>query len=130
VFNVQYAKAVVGKSCRRLGEENIIVKIVLKVPLQMMRALKDNHSRDLCCTIINCSHHCYKLSIIWVCVVYSFTIEGDIDSITSNYPNLEAAFIKIRHIYVLHIVASLAPIELSKMPLHIINNMCGQSLCG
>jgi hypothetical protein len=130
VLNIRHTKAIVGKASRRLRKEYIAVEIVLKVPAQVVCSFENNHCKDFLCSVVDCSHCCYKLSIIWIGIVYSFAVEGDVDLITSNYPDLKAAFVEIRHVAVLHAVSSLAPIKLCKMSLYILYNMCGQSLCG
>lgn len=91
----------------------------------MICALEYNHRRHSPPTVVNYSRCCYKLLILWIGIIYSFAVKRDVDLIASNYSNLKAAFIEIRHIAVLHAIPSLALIKLCKMPLYILYNMCG-----
>jgi hypothetical protein len=125
VFDITYAKTVVGKAYKRSREEYITVKIVLEIPAQVIRALKYNYRRDFLFTVVDCSYCCHKLSIIWIGIIYSFAVEGNVDSIASNYPNLKVAFVEIRYITILHAELFFTPIELCKISLDVVHNICG-----
>ena len=113
----------VSKACKRSYEEYITIEVILKVPIQIIHALKYNYRRDFRPTVVDYSYYYYKFSIIWISIIYSFVVEGDVDLITSSYSNLKAAFIEIRYIIVLHTVLLLTLIELYKIPLNVVYNI-------